>query len=953
MRCRFCGFGHFEAIACPRQLADDANQSAPILGAGGSGANIAELHVSLTLTAPVDIVDRLVDELTALSWRPPTELATALGLPDAELASMSVPTALVEAVSPSPPLPPRAPPYGPPHGPPPLPPAVQLDDGESAGLTADGASATLSVLVAVAAVVVALALALCCIAVAGLRRWRWRSPAKVPTELAVAKPAAAANSGVGCGNGRLSLGTWRSDRSLQPGNTTARQRRQSVKVSQQRQSVKGGAGVPDETSAYASLLESNATLPWSHVELQQRVHKGSIGKLYAVSLTGKGSEAKGEALLLRRLSLDVLTILTPEALVRDEAALMDLSHPHLLPHYGLLTDGLHNWGLLMPRQRNSLSRILIRAELKADIAQTVRDISMHVITDVASALAYLHEHGLACLCLHPDNVLFTNEMNVQLADYGRGAAVAEWLLTSGRTTHSSGGEARMLYYPPEILCRSQPQPVPSTVDEAVAARVERDASWGASVDVWSLGCLTARLISLTPLYTREARALSPTEFAHLLTSSQASGPADEITDEPRGIVPLIRGCTAFKPAERTPAAAFARAVFQLHLCRSNHVRASTATRRSTQHHTCHVSTPSDDTHCSTAAVRQSAAPRLLGLQTLPMPQALPRPSAVLMRQLPGRQELPMAQTLPRPLPAYQMVAQKSEKAALNCKCGGMDDSKPTACGIAPRLAQDVKGALTDASSQQSDCAPHEPLHNALQRESIAAFFGNAEDGSNVSTSMTAPHPAPWDAELPGYMGLLSTTVESHSDAPAGNESRSSASSMGSSDAPPVGTPPPLTPTAPSSGPMAAPPPALPSAISKPHHPTNSVPFLDAYVGVGERGMPSTATSPKCCATAADGRTAAQRPETGLSLAMRGRSRVSLGASSAGGERTGTERQSAADALLKLSRLSTHLHNGNSSAPAPAEAVEVGAGRCARTRAVGVAAAITIGNVTTSQARLRI
>ena len=104
-------------------------------------------------------------------------------------------------------------------------------------------------------------------------------------------------------------------------------------------------------------------------------------------------------MLLRRLNRNVLRLLSTERVVLEESRLIRLSHPHLLPHLGVVTDGGENWGLLMPHEKRSLAQLLQRAATHEPTAASLRGTSLHMMADVAAALAHLHRNDVLCLCL--------------------------------------------------------------------------------------------------------------------------------------------------------------------------------------------------------------------------------------------------------------------------------------------------------------------------------------------------------------------------------------------------------------------------------------------------------------------------------------------------------------------------------------------------------------------------
>ena len=168
--------------------------------------------------------------------------------------------------------------------------------------------------------------------------------------------------------------------------------------------------------------------------------------------------------------------------------------------------------------------------------------------DVSKAMAYLHGQQVYHYALHPRNVLFDAVMSVKIADYGRSPGTIARLLEDEQQQQDVAAapqqplapgqaEPRQLYLAPEVL------------------RLE---SFTPAADVWSLGCLIARLASLSDLYSAAQNA--PTQ--HIIMLRVASGelsPADQLASAPirarEAVIKLVRDCTRLDPAKRPTVAA--------------------------------------------------------------------------------------------------------------------------------------------------------------------------------------------------------------------------------------------------------------------------------------------------------------------------------------------------------------------------------------------------------------
>ena len=243
------------------------------------------------------------------------------------------------------------------------------------------------------------------------------------------------------------------------------------------------------------LADQDFVFSWDDVELRSMISMGSIGRMYRVSMRDTGLQC-----VMRRLNMDTLSRYSERALTKQMGKLVKLNHPNLLLMYGLATDSMSNFGIVVEEAHTSLEKLLLRAISRKSIADGVRSMWKQIGGDTANGLAHLHDHHVAHLALHPRNVLLDKNMHVKLTDYGRprklvahrleigtGAAEESQDDACNRTVWTERGEDTRLCVAPELLQGD-------------------DHAGASSCDVWALGCLLARLVTQRPLFAPYADA---------------------------------------------------------------------------------------------------------------------------------------------------------------------------------------------------------------------------------------------------------------------------------------------------------------------------------------------------------------------------------------------------------------------------------------------------------------
>ena len=244
-----------------------------------------------------------------------------------------------------------------------------------------------------------------------------------------------------------------------------------------------------------------------------------------VGLCGSGGTAKVYVAIQNSLSRQVALKIMHPHLVDDQPRVShflqegrinaNLSHANIVPiHHVDAIDGRHfivmeymPWGNL-------------RRHLKEfhDL-----DWIINIMKQIASALAYSHEHGIIHRDIKPENILFRDDNSVVLSDFG----IADELEHRSQIkTKSNQGTPR--YISPDLL-RSQPI--------------------GPSSDIYSLGTVLFEMLAGRPPYDSGIKPYTrkdiiTVQFAHL------KDPIPELPSEYKNFQPIINKMLAKFPKDR-------------------------------------------------------------------------------------------------------------------------------------------------------------------------------------------------------------------------------------------------------------------------------------------------------------------------------------------------------------------------------------------------------------------
>lgn len=259
--------------------------------------------------------------------------------------------------------------------------------------------------------------------------------------------------------------------------------------------------------------------------LLEKIGSGGFGAVYRADQPDIGREVAVKIILPQYTN-------HPDFIRRFEVearVIARLEHPHIIPLFDYWRDPEGAYLVMRYLRGGSLRTRL--AERPLSLIETSR-----ILDQLAEALALAHRHEVVHRDIKPDNILFDEEGNAYLTDFG----IAKDLSEEAHVTHEDVVVGSPAYLSPEQV-----------KSEEVTARS----------DIYSLGVLLYEMLTgRHPFEEDKATALL---IKHL---SDPLPPLSELLDDvPEGIERVIQRATAKNPAERyadvpTLAAAFRQAL---------------------------------------------------------------------------------------------------------------------------------------------------------------------------------------------------------------------------------------------------------------------------------------------------------------------------------------------------------------------------------------------------------
>ena len=229
----------------------------------------------------------------------------------------------------------------------------------------------------------------------------------------------------------------------------------------------------------------------------------------------------GRDVAIKVIRPELAAALGHDRFLREIAIAARLNHPNIVPLHdsGEVGGSLY---FVMPYEEGPS----LRERLDREGALPISD-ALHVLRDVARALAYAHEHGVVHRDVKPDNVMLSGGAAV-VTDFGIAKAVSAALtgVSEPTLTHAGSGIGTPAYMAPE--------------------QATGDPSADHRADIYSFGCLAYEVFAGSPPF--------PGDSAHQLIAAHIGTIPRPVTalrvDAPPAVAEMIARCLEKKPAER-------------------------------------------------------------------------------------------------------------------------------------------------------------------------------------------------------------------------------------------------------------------------------------------------------------------------------------------------------------------------------------------------------------------
>ncbi|RMD41810.1 hypothetical protein DV735_g3316, partial [Chaetothyriales sp. CBS 134920] len=225
----------------------------------------------------------------------------------------------------------------------------------------------------------------------------------------------------------------------------------------------------DEEGAQALPLVSHSFGPSASVEeyeLLNSIEEGSYGKVSRAR-----SKIHGQVVALKKLKVDQSHDGFPITGLREIHTLRSCSHSHIVDLHEVVTGpSLSDVYLVLSFVEHDL-KSLLESLSEPFLPSEIKTLMLQL----SSAIAYLHAHYILHRDLKTSNILLSNRGEVKLADFGMAR-----FTSSPPPANLTQLVVTLWYRAPELLLG-----VPS---------------YSFEVDIWSLGCVFAELLTLEPLF---------------------------------------------------------------------------------------------------------------------------------------------------------------------------------------------------------------------------------------------------------------------------------------------------------------------------------------------------------------------------------------------------------------------------------------------------------------------
>ena len=234
--------------------------------------------------------------------------------------------------------------------------------------------------------------------------------------------------------------------------------------------------------------------------------------------------ALGRRVVVKVLPPEMAAGVSTERFRREISVAARLQHPHIVP---LLSAGQMQGVpyFTMPFVEGESLRVRLARRGELPISESVR-----ILREIASALAYAHEHGVVHRDIKPDNVLFSGDV-AMVADFG----VAKALSASSNGDHGGMTSLGVALGTPAYMAPEQATADPTTDHRA---------------DIYAFGVLAYEMLTGQPPFT--GRNPSQLLAAHVTEVVEPIG--RRRPNLPPALGALVMRCLEKRPADRPQSA---------------------------------------------------------------------------------------------------------------------------------------------------------------------------------------------------------------------------------------------------------------------------------------------------------------------------------------------------------------------------------------------------------------
>jgi len=253
--------------------------------------------------------------------------------------------------------------------------------------------------------------------------------------------------------------------------------------------------------------------------LDRELGGGGMSHVFAATET-----ALGRSVVVKVLPPDLAAGVSTERFKREIAVAARLQHPHIVP---LLSagemDGVPYFTMPFVQGESLRVRLARRGELP--VSESVR-----ILREIASALAYAHEHGVVHRDIKPDNVLFSGDV-AMVADFG----VAKALSASTNGDHGGVTSLGVALGTPAYMAPEQATADPTTDHRA---------------DVYAFGILAYEMLTGQPPFTGR----NPSQLLAAHVTEVVEPVSRRRPNLPPALAALVMRCLEKRPADRPQSA---------------------------------------------------------------------------------------------------------------------------------------------------------------------------------------------------------------------------------------------------------------------------------------------------------------------------------------------------------------------------------------------------------------